>query len=178
MLRNLAKARNAPVSRLIACALPIAALVTACPSRDGEPVRNSPASDDASVPLSSGSQLERDRPATDRPRASVDSGPVSTGNADASRSSMHTDDTHSAERLPTGQLGGSDRCTRDEDCVPAQCCHAAQCVERSRTASCQDVMCTMECRAGTLDCGGHCACREGHCAAVIAPRQYDPDRLR
>lgn len=62
---------------------------------------------------------------------------------------------------------GTDACTTDEDCVPAGCCHAAACVARANAPSCGDAMCTMECRAGTMDCGGGCLCQNGHCAARL-----------
>lgn len=63
---------------------------------------------------------------------------------------------------------GDDPCTTDDDCVPADCCHPAACVAQSNAPSCGDVMCTMECRMGTLDCGGACLCHEGRCAARLS----------
>lgn len=63
---------------------------------------------------------------------------------------------------------GDDACTSDSDCVPADCCHAAACVARANAPSCGDVMCTMECRYGTIDCGGGCLCHEGRCAARLS----------
>jgi hypothetical protein len=69
---------------------------------------------------------------------------------------------------PEGELSiGPDPCTRDEDCVPEGCCHAKACVARGRAPDCSAVMCTMECRPGTLDCGGRCLCQEGRCAARL-----------
>ncbi|MCB9632309.1 MAG: hypothetical protein H6721_09280 [Sandaracinus sp.] len=61
-----------------------------------------------------------------------------------------------------------DACETDEDCVPAGCCHAAACVGTANAPSCGDVMCTQECRYGTLDCGGRCLCHEGRCAARLS----------
>ncbi|MEM6955728.1 MAG: hypothetical protein AAF411_16265 [Myxococcota bacterium] len=63
---------------------------------------------------------------------------------------------------------GTDACTSDADCVPAQCCHAAACVAQDAAPSCEDTMCTQECRYGTLDCGGSCLCHEGRCAARVS----------
>lgn len=60
-----------------------------------------------------------------------------------------------------------DACTTDADCVPADCCHAAACVAVANAPSCGDAMCTMECRFGTIDCGGGCLCHEGRCAARL-----------
>lgn len=61
-----------------------------------------------------------------------------------------------------------DACESDADCVPAACCHAAACVGRANAPDCSDSMCTMECRYGTLDCGGGCLCHEGRCAARLS----------
>ena len=61
-----------------------------------------------------------------------------------------------------------DACETDEDCVPAECCHAAACVGTTNRPDCSDAMCTQECRYGTLDCGGHCLCHEGRCAARLS----------
>jgi len=63
---------------------------------------------------------------------------------------------------------GDDPCETDEDCVPAECCHAAACVAQNNAPDCSDVMCTQECRYGTLDCGGACLCHEGRCAARLS----------
>ena len=63
---------------------------------------------------------------------------------------------------------GTDACDTDADCVPAACCHASACVAQANAPSCGDVMCTQECRYGTLDCGGGCLCHEGHCAARLS----------
>jgi hypothetical protein len=35
-------------------------------------------------------------------------------------------------------------------------------------------MCTRECRGNTLDCGGHCLCQNGLCAAQFAPPRHRP----
>jgi hypothetical protein len=63
---------------------------------------------------------------------------------------------------------GEDACETDDDCVPAECCHAAACVASANAPACGDAMCTMECRYGTLDCGGACLCHEGRCAARLS----------
>jgi hypothetical protein len=62
----------------------------------------------------------------------------------------------------------NDVCETDEDCVPGGCCHAATCVARDDAPTCSDVMCTQDCRYGTLDCGGACLCHEGRCAARLS----------
>jgi hypothetical protein len=58
-------------------------------------------------------------------------------------------------------------CVADDDCVPASCCHPSSCVPRDRAPDCGAVLCTMECRPATLDCGGGCVCRDGQCAARL-----------
>lgn len=55
-------------------------------------------------------------------------------------------------------------CSTDADCVPEQCCHATTCIPASQKKVC-NVMCTMECQPGTLDCGGSCTCESGKCTA-------------
>lgn len=59
-------------------------------------------------------------------------------------------------------------CSVDSDCLPAQCCHPASCVNKASAPNCEGVFCTMECRLGTLDCGGYCACVNDKCQAVTA----------
>jgi len=61
-----------------------------------------------------------------------------------------------------------DACETDADCVPAECCHAAACVAQANAPACEDAMCTMDCRYGTLDCGGRCLCHDGRCAARLS----------
>lgn len=63
---------------------------------------------------------------------------------------------------------GEDACETDADCVPAGCCHAAACVAQNNAPDCSETMCTMDCRFGTLDCGGNCLCHEGRCAARLS----------
>ena len=67
---------------------------------------------------------------------------------------------------PAPEGGGA--CETDEDCVPASCCHPTVCVLRSETPDCSATMCTRDCQANTLDCGGSCLCRDGQCAAQFA----------
>ena len=59
-------------------------------------------------------------------------------------------------------------CTKDEDCVPASCCHPSTCVAADAAPECGGTMCTADCRAGTMDCGGGCQCQDGRCAARLA----------
>lgn len=56
------------------------------------------------------------------------------------------------------------QCRTDADCVPASCCHATECTVASAAPKCDGVACAMDCRPGTLDCGGRCACDDGRCA--------------
>ena len=59
-------------------------------------------------------------------------------------------------------------CNADEDCVPSACCHATGCVSKDQAPKCDDIFCTMECREGTLDCGGRCVCEDNRCVAKYA----------
>ena len=53
-------------------------------------------------------------------------------------------------------------CEKNDDCVPAQCCHPTFCVNKA--VNCTEVACTEECRVGTMDCGcGSCVCRDNRC---------------
>lgn len=54
-------------------------------------------------------------------------------------------------------------CDEDSDCVPAQCCHAADCIIKEKRTDCSNVFCTQVCLPGTIDCGGSCACVYGRC---------------
>ncbi len=60
------------------------------------------------------------------------------------------------------------QCATAADCVKAQCCHAADAVNKAYAPDCSGVFCTMECRPGTLDCAqGDMQCLQGKCTAVI-----------
>jgi len=65
------------------------------------------------------------------------------------------------EPIPTGA------CTTDDDCVPAECCHAAECTTKDNKPDCTAVLCSQECRGQTMDCGGFCACIGGRCIAEL-----------
>jgi hypothetical protein len=64
-------------------------------------------------------------------------------------------------------VDGTDRCMTDSECVAATCCHAMTCVGTVHAPSCNDAVCSTECRPGTIDCGGRCFCHDGVCAAII-----------
>ena len=58
-------------------------------------------------------------------------------------------------------------CTIDDDCVPAECCHPTNCINKAEKSVC-NVMCTMSCE-GPIDCGaGHCGCVNGKCSVVAS----------
>jgi hypothetical protein len=54
----------------------------------------------------------------------------------------------------------ADPCDKDADCAPVAQCHSNKCVGIDHAGTMpKDMMCTMECRAGTVDCGfNHCGC--------------------
>jgi len=61
------------------------------------------------------------------------------------------------------------QCAIDKDCVPAECCHAKDVVNKGFAPDCEGVICTMNCEPNTLDCGqGEIHCGEGECRAVIS----------
>ena len=69
------------------------------------------------------------------------------------------------------ESGGA--CTVDADCVAASCCHPKACVDKARIPECVDVMCTLNCIGGTMDCGaGNCVCLDGQCAV-----HWNPSRV-
>ncbi|MCK5282531.1 MAG: hypothetical protein KAK00_03920 [Nanoarchaeota archaeon] len=60
------------------------------------------------------------------------------------------------------------RCSVDEDCVPAACCHPDSCVNINSRPICKAILCTADCAPGTMDCGqGRCVCEENKCLAKI-----------
>lgn len=54
----------------------------------------------------------------------------------------------------------ADPCEMDEDCAAVAECHADRCVRASDAGTKpSEMICTMECRPGTVDCGyNHCGC--------------------
>lgn len=73
-----------------------------------------------------------------------------------------------AQPLAT-QVPLSESCWFNFECAPDSCCHARACVHRLAAPRCRDAFCSMDCKGGTLDCGGKCTCRHGRCAAELAP---------
>lgn len=58
-------------------------------------------------------------------------------------------------------------CETAGDCIPEQCCHPTSCVGRDYAPKCAGIMCTRECREGTLDCGaGACDCKDNKCTVT------------
>lgn len=103
--------------------------------------------------------------------ASQDPAPASSSSESASGGGETTTGPGSSDTVAAGDpriVVGTDPCTTDADCVPAGCCHAAACVARASAPACGDAVCTMECRYGTLDCGGSCLCQAGRCAARLS----------
>jgi len=60
------------------------------------------------------------------------------------------------------------KCSVDDDCVAATCCHASEAVNVNYAPNCGGVFCTQECVPGTLDCGqGEINCVDGRCTVII-----------
>ncbi|VVB65509.1 Uncharacterised protein [Candidatus Gugararchaeum adminiculabundum] len=58
------------------------------------------------------------------------------------------------------------KCSTNADCVPQDCCHSMKCVNSKYAPVCDGVMCSQDCRSGTTDCGGGCACLNNLCEAI------------
>jgi hypothetical protein len=59
-------------------------------------------------------------------------------------------------------------CKTNENCVPTSCCHPTDCINVDNRPDCKGIMCTEECKPGTMDCGqGHCNCVNNECKAII-----------
>jgi hypothetical protein len=41
------------------------------------------------------------------------------------------------------------------------------CVSKDKAPSCKDAVCTLDCKYGTMDCGGGCVCKDGKCGANV-----------
>jgi hypothetical protein len=70
-----------------------------------------------------------------------------------------------------------DDCTADADCAPLATCHPDRCVLAAKVGTMPTgMMCTMDCRGGTLDCGfNHCGCAANpqgrkKCAVLPGPK--------
>lgn len=70
------------------------------------------------------------------------------------------------DKLNKVNQGISQECSADEDCVPATCCHPAECVPAEKAPDCKNIMCSMVC-SGPLDCNaGRCGCIKGKCTVI------------
>ena len=62
---------------------------------------------------------------------------------------------------------GEKTCFADTDCVPAQCCHSTDVVNKIYAPKCSGVFCTENCLQGTLDCGfGKPLCVNNRCTIM------------
>ncbi len=81
---------------------------------------------------------------------------------EAGKCTTHLNDLKANDTTPV-QIA----CTTDDDCVPADCCHANTCVTKDKQPDCASIMCSQECVGQTMDCGGFCACQNGKCVAEL-----------
>lgn len=66
--------------------------------------------------------------------------------------------------LNRGEISNEKYCEKDEDCVPAQCCHATDVVNKKFAPNCGGIFCTQECQS-PLDCGcGEPICIDNQCS--------------
>ncbi len=70
-----------------------------------------------------------------------------------------------------------DDCSADSDCAPVATCHPDRCVAVANAGTMPaGMMCTMDCRGGTLDCNfNHCGCAANpagkkKCAVLPGPK--------
>src|SRR3989344_3039012 len=79
--------------------------------------------------------------------------------------------------LITAQEPDAYACNFDAECVAESCCHPNSCINQNFAVDCSGVICTMECRPGSLDCGqGSCQCINSRCQAVLFGAVTDPPR--
>lgn len=75
--------------------------------------------------------------------------------------------------LPPAQDACDLSVDEDDQCVPATCCHPTQCVRKQFAPNCTGVVCTLECRPGTMDCGqGYCECSARPNADAVCLAKY------
>lgn len=73
-----------------------------------------------------------------------------------------------SEEVPEDAIPPEQLCRQDADCVPAQCCHARDAVNRAYAPDCSGTLCTQVCEPATLDCAqGEIHCIGKRCVAVI-----------
>lgn len=76
------------------------------------------------------------------------------------------------------ELTSATECRDASDCLPVSCCGASVCVPQvmaERDCDKPAKSCTMDCKPGTVDCGGFCTCTAtGKCAASL--NKLDPVR--
>lgn len=64
--------------------------------------------------------------------------------------------------------GDKKYCETNEDCMPASCCHPNDAVNKANALNCQGIMCTQECRPGTIDCNqGEVICKGKQCGVLL-----------
>jgi hypothetical protein len=113
------------------------------------------------------SGCEKDRPAAEQPGPTViveqpGATPASeTGEAPAPDESPPSDPEFGTIDVFVTDVA----CQSDAECVKDSCCHATSCVAVADAPDCSAAVCTLECRAGTMDCNGGCVCQAGRCAA-------------
>lgn len=111
---------------------------------------------------------EKDRPEAQSP------GPTVIVEQPGAAPGSETGDDSTATPAPTDPEFGTIEvvttdvpCTSDAECVKDSCCHATSCVAIADAPDCSAAVCTLECRAKTMDCNGGCVCQEGRCAARL-----------
>ena len=111
---------------------------------------------------------EKDRPAAEQPGPTVIVEQPGTAPVEQSGDSASTAAEPEAPEYGSIEVVATDvACQSDADCVKDSCCHASSCVAIADAPDCSAAVCTLECRAGTMDCYGGCVCEAGRCAARL-----------
>lgn len=147
--------RIAPPVVFAVVVLPVLAVVAGCPSATPEPQAPAPSpSTVAPEPTSSA-------PEAPKPIGSAEQPPLELPAGAAVKSPIFSDDD----------------CSADSDCAPVATCHPDKCVGAANAGAMPPgMMCTMECRGGTLDCNfNHCGCAANpagkkKCAVLPGPK--------
>ena len=133
-------------------------LAVACGTADNGG-KSASSADDAQVPTT---------PAVEEPPAVAEPAAVEGAPAPMSAPPITIPRPPGPGSKPAADAPSGGPCATDAECVAATCCHPKTCVAKEQAPSCAGTMCTLDCRIGTMDCGGgNCVCKDGVCASEL-----------
>lgn len=140
---------RAPALATAALFVGLGVLLTACPK--GAPTPKGPVSADSSASSGASSTASSGAPETSSSPSSTSTAspePTATGSWKMSAGAVKS------------PVFSTDPCNGDADCLPLATCHPRECVGAANAGTMpKGMLCTMDCRGGTLDCGfNHCGC--------------------